>query len=153
MAVSVLPSSDDPEGDVSYNTDGTIVEGNDLKTAVFLSLFLDAPALPGDDVPDHGTRRGFWADAYSPDRDITGSRLWLLSRSKVTAGSIVDAKTYAEEALAWMVRDGVARSVVVTSERLIHSVETQGILINVVIYRPTGERYAFAWDALTAEEA
>ena len=79
-----------------------IDEGRDLETAVYLSLFLDAPAQPGDDVPPDSTRRGFWADAYSADGDVTGSRLWLLERSKVTAVNVANAKTYAEEALAWM---------------------------------------------------
>ncbi len=153
MAVAVLPSIDDPEGDVSYNDDSTIVEGQDLKTAIFTSLFSDAPAKDGDDIPDHATRRGFWADAFGLDGDVWGSRLWLLSRSKVTAASLVDAKTYAEEALAWMVRDGVARTVSVSTDRLVITQETQGILIRVVVYRTTGERFAFAWDALTGDEA
>ncbi len=152
MSVAILPTSDG-DGDCSYNDDGTIVEDRDLKSNVFCSLFWDAPALPDDDVPDHATRRGFWADAHSPDRDITGSRLWLLSRSKVTAASIVDAKIYADEALAWLIRDGIARSVLVTAERYILTQETQGILLRVVIYKATGERFSWAWDALTGEDA
>jgi phage gp46-like protein len=152
VSVSVLPTSDG-DGDCSYEDDGRIVEGQDLKTNVFCSLFWDAPARDDDDVPDHATRRGFWADAHSPERDITGSRLWLLSRSKVTAASIVDAKIYADEALAWLVRDGIARSVLVTAERYILTQETQGILLRVVIYKATGERFSWAWDALTGEDA
>lgn len=150
MAVAVLPVDD--TGDVSYDATGKIVEGHDLKTAVFLSLFLDAPAKDGDDVHASALRRGFWADVYSPDGDVTGSRLWLLDRAKITAASIVDAKTYADEALAWMVRDGVARSVSVTAERVVVSPETQGILLRVVVYRADGERFSWAWDALTTEE-
>jgi phage gp46-like protein len=152
MAVSVLPTTDG-DGDVSYDDDGRIVEGHDLKAAVFLSLFLDAPARDGDDIPDHATRRGFWADAFNTDGDITGSRLWLLERSKVTAAALADAKTYADEALAWMVRDGVARAVTTSAERYVLTPETQGILLRVVGYRVTGERFSWAWDALTAEEA
>ena len=150
MAAAVLPVDD--TGDVSYDATGKIVEGADLKTAVFLSLFLDAPARDDDVIPAGSLRRGFWADAYSTIGDITGSRLWLLDRAKVVASSLVDAKTYADDALAWMLADGVARTVSVTAERLIVSTETQGILLRVVIYRPDGTRCAWAWDALSAEE-
>lgn len=150
MAVAVLPVADGDRGDVSYNEDETIVEGRDLETAVYLSLFSDAPARDDDDVPDGATRRGFWADALGTDGDVWGSRLWLLSRSKLTDAVLVDAKTYAEEALAWLVRDEVARSVLVTASRVDLTPETKGILIEVVIYKPTGERaeYEWAWDQL-----
>ena len=150
MAVAVLPVG--TTGDVSYDATGKIVEGRDLKSNVFLSLFLDAPAQDGDDVPAGTIRRGFWADAFSTDGDITGSRLWLLDRAKVTATSLADAKMYAEEALAWLIRDGIARSVSVTPERFAVAPETQGILLRVFVYSPTGERFAWAWDALTTEE-
>lgn len=150
MAVAVLPVGN--TGDVSYDATGKIVEGRDLKTCVFLSLFLDAPAKEGDDIPAGSVRRGFWADALSPDGDITGSRLWLLDRAKVTPESLVDAKAYADEALAWLVRDGVARAINVTAERVTGAPETQGILLRVLVYMPSGERFAWAWDALTTEE-
>lgn len=150
MAVAVLPVG--TTGDVSYDATGKIVEGQDLKTSVFLSLFFDAPAKGGDDVPAGAIRRGFWADAFSPDGDVTGSRLWLLDRAKVTATTIADAKAYAEEALGWLVRDGIARAVSVTPERYAVAPETQGILLRVLVFSPTGERFAWAWDALTAEE-
>lgn len=152
MAVAVLPD-EDGNGDVSYGDDSRIVEGKDLKSCIFMSLFCDAPAHDDDDVPDHATRRGFWADTFSIDGDVWGSRLWLLSRSKVTPAALVDAKIYADEALAWMVKDGVAKSVVTTAERFILTQETQGILLRVTGYRPDGERFSWAWDALTAEEA
>jgi phage gp46-like protein len=150
VAVAVLPVG--TTGDVSYDATGKIVEGRDLESNVFLSLFLDAPAQDGDDVPAGTIRRGFWADAFSTDGDITGSRLWLLDRAKVTATSLADAKMYAEEALAWLIRDGIARSVSVTPERFAVAPETQGILLRVFVYSPTGERFAWAWDALTTEE-
>ncbi|WP_445157414.1 phage GP46 family protein [Halomonas sp. E14] len=92
------------------------VEGGDLAadegltTAVILSLFTDRRALPADRLPDGtGDRRGWWADAYL-DRPM-GSRLWLLHREKEQEAVLRRAHEYAEEALAWLVEDGVAEAV------------------------------------------
>jgi phage gp46-like protein len=150
VAVAVLPVAEGDQGDVSYNEDSTIVEERDLETAVYLSLWCNAPALPDDDAPDGGTRQGFWADALQSEGDVWGSRLWLLARSKLTDDALVDAKTYAEEALAWLVHDGVARAVTVTASRTDLTPETKGILIDVLIYKPNGERpeFSWAWDQL-----
>lgn len=89
---------------------GDLAADEGLVTAVILSLFTDRRALPGDRLPD-GTddRRGWWADAYM-DRPM-GSRLWLLHREKEQDEVLRRAKEYAEEALAWVVEDGVAESV------------------------------------------
>lgn len=46
--------------------------------------------------------------------DRIGSRLWLLGREKQLAEVVRRAKDYAEEALAWLIDDGVARRVSVT---------------------------------------
>lgn len=80
-----------------------------LRTSVQLSLFLDRRAEDDDAVEDDD-RRGWHAD---PRR---GSRLWLLARAKETPDTLARAKTYTEEALAWLVEDGVARSVTVEAE-------------------------------------
>lgn len=80
-----------------------------LRTAVLLSLFTDRRAEDDDAVED-GDYRGWHAD---PRR---GSRLWLLARAKETPDTLARAKAYAEEALAWLVEDGVARAVTVEAE-------------------------------------
>jgi phage gp46-like protein len=72
-----------------------------LQTAVIVSLLTDRLANADDDIPD-GTndRRGWWADMplplanAPPARDLIGSRLWLLSRRKVTEQTRVDAIAY-----------------------------------------------------------
>lgn len=47
----------------------------------------------------------------------TGSRLWLLSREKITAETLQKCKDYAEQALAWLVKESVAEKVEVAVER------------------------------------
>lgn len=76
-----------------------------LSTAVLVSLFTDA-RVNGE--------RGWWGDSYpEPSRPgvTAGSRLWLLERGKQTAQTLRDAQLYAEEALQWLVQDGLASEV------------------------------------------
>ncbi|NID15374.1 phage GP46 family protein [Luteibacter yeojuensis] len=92
----------------------SLASGNDLATAVLISLFTDRTAEPSDVLPDGTTdRRGWWGDL---DEDVPiGSRLWLLERSKLVPAVASAAKGYAEEALAWLVSDDVAAKVSATA--------------------------------------
>ncbi|WP_374342560.1 phage GP46 family protein [Azonexus sp.] len=120
-----------------------------LETAVILSLFSDARADDGDVLPLGQTdRRGWWGDAFPvAPGDRFGSRLWLLRASKQLQQSLNEAKQYAEEALAWMIKDGVARQVQV--ETFIPRNEVMGMIVR--IYRPDGSvtpiRFETLWSA------
>lgn len=82
-----------------------------LRSAVIVSLYTERRAQADDVLPDlTSDRRGHWAD---PE---LGSRLWLLDRSKETDDVLTRAREYAEEALAWLLKDGVVRAVNVTAE-------------------------------------
>jgi len=97
--------------------DGDLATDEGLETAVILSLFTDRRAQEADRLPDGSSdRRGYWADAYN-DRPH-GSRLWLLHREKELDEVLRRAEEYAQEALAWLVEDGVAREVVVEAVNL-----------------------------------
>lgn len=87
-----------------------------LTRAVIISLFTWRRALPDD--PVEGIRWGWWGDGLDGlTNDRIGSRLWLLGREKLTLSTINRAREYAEEALQWMLDDGVASRVTVTTER------------------------------------
>lgn len=99
---------------------GDLAADGGLDTAVILSLFTDRLANADDEIPDGtGDRRGWWGDAYLPPRadgspDLVGSRLWVhLSRALATPETAQQAQADVEEALAWMVEDGVAAAVTV----------------------------------------
>lgn len=100
---------------------GVIVTTDWLETAATISLFSDKRARDDDTLPDNsGDRRG-WCLTHrqreiDPDAEEIGSWLWLLSREKQLPEVLIKAKSFAEEALAWMVRRKVAASVVVTAE-------------------------------------
>lgn len=84
----------------------------DLPTAVAISLFTDRLAEPSDALPFAGDRRGWWGDSFPAIAgDMTGSRLWLLSRAKSTDALPLTARGYILEALQWMIDDGVAAAI------------------------------------------
>lgn len=86
---------------------------DDLQRAVINSLFCWRRADESDDYGD--SRSGWWAD--TGEDEPLGSRLWLLQRAKLTESNLRKAQEYAEEALKWLVDDGIAESVSVECER------------------------------------
>lgn len=115
-----------------------------LQTAVTLSLFTDRRAEADDDIPDGSNdRRGWWADAWPQvEGDQWGSRQWLLYREKDLPSVLQRAQAYAEEALAWMLEDGVARAVNVRAERVRRAM----LGIHIEIEKPDGGRFAGVWE-------
>jgi phage gp46-like protein len=88
--------------------------GDDLFTAVLISLFTDAQADSDDIIPDGSNDpRGWWGD-LGEDVGI-GSKIWLLSRSKQTEEVRVKAETYLAAALQWLVDDQIAASISVAA--------------------------------------
>jgi phage gp46-like protein len=80
--------------------------GNDLTTAVLISLFTDRVANTDDVISDGSNDpRGWWGDAGQ--QYPIGSRLWLLEREKQTDATAARARDYMAESLKWMLDDGV----------------------------------------------
>lgn len=96
--------------DVSFTPGQGLLAGSDLVTAVLISLFTDATAAADDTMPDgSGDPRGWWAGPI-------GSKLWLRTRMKATATVPALVKNDIEQALSWLIEDGVVASVDVTTE-------------------------------------
>ncbi|WP_086733835.1 phage GP46 family protein [Erythrobacter colymbi] len=145
---------------------GRLATDDGMRTAILISLFTDARAADDETLPEAGgDRRGWWGDAYARDlrpdagtaRDVNriGSLLWLLSRSKITARTLAQAKQACEEALAWLVRDGIASAVrvVVEAQARPGQASPDLLAIAVEIDRPGGpnrQRHDFTWEASTA---
>ncbi|MDB5432434.1 MAG: hypothetical protein JWP35_3550 [Caulobacter sp.] len=129
-------------------TGGDLATDDGLQTAVIISLFSDARAAEDDDLPHaDADRRGWWGDTYADvEGDSIGSRLWLLSRGKQLPGTLTEAKTYAQEALAWLIEDGVAASIDIEA-----SYPAPGFwALGIGISRPHGparNRFDFVWEA------
>jgi phage gp46-like protein len=145
---------------------GQLATDAGMRTAILISLFTDARAADDEELPEAGgDRRGWWGDAFARDagpdagtaRDAgrIGSLLWLLSRSKITARTIAQAQQACEDALAWLVRDGIASAVrvVVMAQTRTGQSTPDLMAIAVEIDRPGGpnrQRHDFTWEASTA---
>ena len=140
------------EGDFNFDVSAQDLEASTgLQTAIIMSLFTDRRAREDDVLPDSENldRRGWWGDLTSSyENDQIGSRLWLLERSKITEDIIPRAKKYAEEALQWLVEDGVAVKVEVEAERQ-GTPGTDILALKVKIYRIYGndqaEEFYYQW--------
>ena len=144
--IRIIWSNDLTDGDFGY-ADGDLETGQDLETACLASLFSDRLATP-DFTPTDGTtdRRGWWADYYR-DQPL-GSNLWQLERAHQTRNTLGLARRYTQDALQWLVDDGVARQVMVDTRFLARNM----IGIAVAIVKPDGSvtrfMYGWAWSNL-----
>jgi len=143
--------------------DGPDIESDDgMLTAVTISLLTDRLADADDDIPDApgigqpgiADRRGWWGDTVpssSTDKkpDLIGSRLWLLARASATPQTATLAKGYIQEALAWMIEDGVAGRVNVAAR--IDPQNSDALAVGIQIVRtaangaPVNHAYDFVW--------
>jgi phage gp46-like protein len=106
-----------------------LVSGDDLVTPVLMSLFTDREANPDDTLTDGSSDpRGWWGDEGPY---LIGSRLWLLERAKRTQQTLSLAQGYIEEALQWMIDDGVVDRFDVTVEWTRHNM----LGARVTVYR------------------
>lgn len=128
---------------------GDVVLGDDLHTAVGLSLFTNARAVePVFNSQVLTVNQGWWGDIYRGTP--LGSKLWQYMRSKKTSSVLELVRAAAEECLKWMVTDGVAQTVVTTAS---WDEDVSGLMdLKIVINKPTGGSsvftYQFAWDSL-----
>lgn len=89
-----------------------LAEDEGLVTAVIISLFTDRQANPDDTLPNGKHRRGWWGDDFAgTPGDKIGSRLWLNESAKQLGSVLIKDREYAQEALQWLVDDGVASRV------------------------------------------
>lgn len=104
-----------------------------LSTAVLLSLNLNARA---------NNQNGWWADVATPEAKPVGSKLWTLGRAKLTQQTKLDAQAFAQEALAWLITEGIAKQVKVTP-----NTQHSTLALHIQIIRANGSLYSLLWQA------
>ncbi|MDP3088874.1 MAG: phage GP46 family protein [Methylotenera sp.] len=117
-------------------------QAKSLNRAVIISLFTWRRANPDDLI--EGQKMGYWGDTAEPPEanDKIGSRLWLLSREKILQSTFNRAREYAQEALQWLIDDGVASKVDVIAERY----GVDGLALQCTIYRTDGTKATLRFD-------
>ena len=139
---------------------GDLALGPALEQAVIVSLFSDrvAPQQPsaadasvgiGPPGQTGADRRGWWPDTYATVP--IGSRLWQLARAiKANAAlSLQEVEDVCDEALQWLLDDGVVASVAVVATWATPT----AVKIAVTIAEPSGAspqvfNYQWAWSGL-----
>lgn len=135
------------EGRGDWNVVGAQLQtGDDLATAILISLFTDREAAPDDVIPDGTTdRRGWWGD--TGQKYMIGSRIWLLDRSKQTNETLARAQDYISEALQWLIDDGV----VAKFDILVEWTAPAFLGAQIVAYQQDGAtrslNYSWVWKA------
>lgn len=128
-----------------------LIGGQDLYTAVLISLFSDRTAAADDVITDGTTDpRGWWGDATPTGAAAVspiGSRLWLLYRSKAIQATLLAAKGYIVEALQWLVDDGVAAAVDVFVEWTTPTM----LGCRITLHQPAAQPKVFAFSNVWAQ--
>lgn len=111
-----------------------------LRDLVHVSLFTWRRADPDDELEEGRDPQGWWADPEF------GSKLWLLMGKPITNQTVSRARSYAEQALAWMVTAGICSAVEVVVTR---SARPGFLTFDIALVRPRGEastrRYSLLW--------
>jgi phage gp46-like protein len=165
MDINLAYNQEIMEYDISITSFGDLAIGDDLKTAVLTSLFTWERAKPDDYIPEGESSFGWWGEELS-EKSLTGSRLWLLQRAKLsssggvlreglsraptegvvrqTAQTANIAVESAQAALEWLKDEGIASSIDVNAEH-----KTGVLTLDITITRYGGEketlRYSDLW--------
>lgn len=119
--------------DIQIGTDGDVVTEDSFDTAIVVSLFTDARALPSQvALPER--RRGWIGNERTPGKQM-GGILWLFEQQRLnrkTANEIEDA---AQQALQWMIDEQYA--IAVSAVASIKSATT--LTLEILVTKPSGE--------------
>lgn len=114
--------------DISFE-DGDYKQTSFLDTAILMSLLIDKRASKSE-VPSLQLRRGWWGNKVGdyPNYEI-GSKLWLLSQSRLTQETLNLLKTYSYDCLTWLIDDGYVDRVETNASRI-----SEGVFLTIILY-------------------
>ena len=121
---------------------GDILLGDDLQTAVEVSMFSNARALTNPDELVRETisiLQGWWADSL--ETEPLGSLFWTFRRRKETQEVLNGVDEAFTDSLQWLVADGVVTSAAVTTE----FVGNGRMKINALLVKPDTTEANFTW--------
>ncbi len=119
-----------------FDIDLDIKVGESLETTIGMLLFSDARCEDYELPKTENSKRGFWADSL--DKQSTGSKLWLLSRANKTAKTLNDAKTFCEQALEPLIKEGLIKNLEIDAR-----FEKNAMLIKIIIQNDQGNEILF----------
>lgn len=140
----------DLERGADYALQSMLLQQDDgMDTAIILSLFTDRRAEADDIIPGGSDdKRGAWVDSFAEvEGDKFGSRLWLLESAKLLPETVNRVREYCQEALQWLVQDGVAKAVNVSAQ-IIRNYPLGIIAAEIDIVKSDGTTTRYKFDKL-----
>lgn len=129
---------------------GDLQADQGLETAVIISLFTDRRVAAQDLPVGQLSQRGYWGDMFPEvPNDKWGSKLWTLEREKITDALLPKAEAYCNDALAWLITDGIAKDISVSA-----SLDTsKRLILGITITKPNGDenKFGYLWDGLIVQ--
>ena len=118
---------------------------NNFDTSLQMSVYCERRA-DSSEVLRTELRRGWWGNEVAEVAGFEiGSKLWILSQSRLTQNVLNKAISYAQEALQWLVEDRLLSRVEVTGE----IVNRRIIRLRIDLFRNANEvstRFFNLWD-------
>lgn len=119
-------------GDILF-VDGQPEMDPGLSTAAFISAFTD---------------EGWWGNAISDPAEQIGSKLETLFLRTLTPQAMLDGEGYLRDALQWMIDQGIADDVVVSSDiPAVGQLRLKAAISQPGIDDPVEQRYILNWEA------
>ncbi len=129
--------------DLSLDENGDIKTENFFDTSILMSIFCERRASENE-MPVSHYRRGWIGNESTPSFEI-GSKVWLFEQARLTRDTLNGINSVIKEGLQWMIEDGIALEISVSSELN----ENNSIGINIIISRPNSKvdkRYFELWE-------
>jgi len=120
--------SENNEGiyDINIAENGDFELEDSFDTSIILSLGTDARASESE-MPIPELRRGWWGNLYNSTKEHeTGSKLWLLSQSRMIQDTLISANDYAKKCLDWLQNDNHLKNINVSG-----NLTENGIKLNI----------------------
>ncbi len=135
----------DQRGDFVRTGGGNLDTDEGLETAVTTSLFTDARADESDGIDKSQDQGGWWGEDYLDQPGQYGSRLWLVTRGKLTNEALLQCSAYAKEALQHLIDSRVVASIEAVTTRM--RGRDNIALLTLKIQRPSksAPRFERAW--------
>jgi phage gp46-like protein len=140
--VSMLFDNATQSGGPRLDSNGRLVRGDALLTAVCISLFTRR-RHPKPEAGRH-QQSGWWGDSYRA-RPI-GSLLWTLSQEKLVKTTYALARGYCVDALAWLVEDNVTTGT--NAEVTRDSRRVDAVRIAIELPRSTAPTWNHVWEGV-----
>lgn len=123
-------------------TDGQLDLVDNFDTALQMSVYCERRADASEVLPSYA-RRGWWGNVIATQIGFEiGSKIWILSQSRLTQDVLNKIAVYAREATAWLVQGGYLQKVDVNVEQT----GTSSVRLNLTLYRFNSEVESIFFD-------